>query len=1293
MSNVRRIFVEKKPDFAVRAKEMLSEIKSYLGIQSVTGVRVLIRYDVEHISEETYQKALAAVFSEPPVDNVYQEEFEAGDAQVFSVEYLPGQYDQRADSAEQCVKLLNENETPIIRSATTYVIEGEVSSSQLDAIKKHCINPVDSRETGLEKPETLLDEFEEPEDVKIMDGFTAMPEQELKGLYGSLGLAMTFQDFLHIQNYFKGEEKRDPSMTELRVLDTYWSDHCRHTTFSTELKEVSFGEGFYRKPMKDTYEDYLNTHKELYQGREDKFVCLMDLALMAMKRLKKEGKLEDQEESEEINACSIVVPVEVDGKTEEWLVNFKNETHNHPTEIEPFGGAATCLGGAIRDPLSGRTYVYQAMRVTGAADPTASVKDTLEGKLPQKKLVRGAAHGYSSYGNQIGLATGYVKEIYHPNYVAKRMEIGAVMGAAPRRAVQRLTSDPGDVIILLGGRTGRDGIGGATGSSKAHNTESTAVCGAEVQKGNPPTERKIQRLFRREEVAHLIKKCNDFGAGGVSVAIGELAAGLRVQLDKVPKKYAGLDGTELAISESQERMAVVISPEDKGQFLAYAKEENLEAVEVAVVTEEPRLVLEWRGKEIVNIARAFLDTNGAHQETSVAVEIPSQEENFFGKKEIPEVAEALKRGDVKDAWLKTLADLNVCSQKGLVEMFDGSIGAGSVYMPYGGKYQLTETQSMVAKLPVAEGDCDAVTMMAYGFDPELSSWSPYHGAAYAVLESVARIVAAGGDYRKIRFTFQEYFRRMNEEPSRWSQPFAALLGAYSAQIGFGLPSIGGKDSMSGTFNEIDVPPTLVSFAVDVAKEQDIITPELKQPGNKLMIFKVASDKYDLPVYGQVMALYRAIHTLIQQKAIVSAYALDGKGIAAAVSKMAFGNKLGVTMEPDVCEDCMFSPHFGKIIGEVPAGKMDFVKETIAKAMEGYGKELAEGSGTTADEGMAETAGCGHVSYCRVIGEVTDLQKFVYGDTVISIDEAIKAWTGTLENVFPTVAAEGKEEIKTDVFSTDHVYVCKHKVARPTVFIPVFPGTNCEDDSAKAFERAGADTIVKVFRNLSAEDIRESVDVFVEAIGRSQMIMFPGGFSAGDEPEGSAKFFATAFRNQKMAEAVNKLLQERDGLMLGICNGFQALVKLGLVPYGEICQQGQDSPTLTYNTIGRHISKMVYTKVITNKSPWLAQAELGKTYCNPASHGEGRFVAPKEWLDKLFANGQVATQYVNEAGIPTMDEEWNINGSYMAIEGITSPDGRVLGKMAHSERRGRGVAVNIYGEQDMRLFESGVAYFQ
>ena len=1261
MSNVRRVFVEKKPAFAIQAKELQSEIKSYLGIKTVTNVRVLIRYDIENISEETYKKALMTVFSEPPVDDVYEENFELGNAKTFSVEFLPGQFDQRADSAEQCMKLLNENEEPIIRSATTYVIEGEVTDAQLEAIKNHCINPVDSRETDLVKPETLVQKFDEPADVKIFDGFKDMPEAQLKELYDSLGLAMTFKDFLHIQNYFKNEEKRNPSMTEIRVLDTYWSDHCRHTTFSTELKDVAFGEGFYKKPMEETYADYVNTHKELYKGRDDKFICLMDLALMAMKRLKKEGKLDDQEESDEINACSIVVPVEVDGKTEEWLVNFKNETHNHPTEIEPFGGAATCLGGAIRDPLSGRTYVYQAMRVTGAADPTVSVKDTMEGKLPQKKLVRGAAHGYSSYGNQIGLATGYVKEIYHPDYVAKRMEIGAVMGAAPRRAVQRLTSDPGDIIILLGGRTGRDGCGGATGSSKAHNTQSIDTCGAEVQKGNPPTERKIQRLFRREEVAHIIKKCNDFGAGGVSVAIGELADGLRVQLDKVPKKYAGLDGTEIAISESQERMAVVIAPEDVEQFLNYAKEENLEAVEVAVVTEEPRLVLEWRGKEIVNISRAFLDTNGAHQETTVAVDIPAKEDNFFEKKEIAGVEEALNAGDVKKAWMATLSDLNGCSQKGLVEMFDGSIGAGSVFMPYGGRYQLTETQSMVAKLPVMNGKCDTVTMMAYGFDPYLSSWSPYHGAVYAVLESVARIVAAGGDYKKIRFTFQEYFRRMSENPHRWSQPFAALLGAYNAQIGFGLPSIGGKDSMSGTFNDIDVPPTLVSFAVDIAKEQDIITPELKKAGNKLMSFKIAKDAYDLPDYAQVMKLYDAIHELIQKKAIVSAYALDGKGVASALSKMAFGNKLGVTVDADVCKACMFAPGFGNLVAEVPADKVDMVLKTIADS--------------------------------KVIGEVNDAKKFIYGDMEITVDEALEAWTGTLEKVFPTVAVEGKEEVKTDVFKADSIYVCKNKVAKPTVFIPVFPGTNCEYDSAKAFERAGADTIVKVFKNLNATDIRDSVDEFVKAIEQSQIIMFPGGFSAGDEPEGSAKFFATAFRNAKMTEAVNKLLQERDGLMLGICNGFQALIKLGLVPYGEIRQQTADSPTLTYNTIGRHISKMVYTKVVTNKSPWLAQAELGKTYCNPASHGEGRFVAPKEWLDKLFANGQVATQYVNENGQPTMDEEWNVNGSYMAIEGITSPDGRILGKMAHSERRGDSVAVNIYGEQDMKIFESGVAYFK
>ena len=1252
MSNVRRVYVEKKPAYAVQAKELKHEISSYLGIKSATNVRVLIRYDVENISDEVFEKACRTVFAEPPVDDLYLEKFEAAEgAKIFSVEYLPGQFDQRADSAVQCVQFLDGDAQPIIRSATTYVIEGNVTDEEFDAIKHHCINPVDSRETGLEKPETLVTVFPEPEDVKIFDGFKDMPEADLKALYDSLNLAMTFKDFQHIQNYFKNEEKRDPSMTEIRVLDTYWSDHCRHTTFSTELTDVKFDEGDYKEPIVKTYEKYLADREVLYKGRDDKFVCLMDLALMAMKKLKSEGKLADQEESDEINACSIVVPVDVDGKEEEWLINFKNETHNHPTEIEPFGGAATCLGGAIRDPLSGRTYVYQAMRVTGAADPTVSVKETLKGKLPQKKLVRSAAHGYSSYGNQIGLATGYVKEVYHPDYVAKRMEIGAVMGAAPRRAVIRENSDPGDIIILLGGRTGRDGIGGATGSSKVHTEASIEVCGAEVQKGNAPTERKIQRMFRREEVSHIIKKCNDFGAGGVSVAIGELADGLRVDLDKVPKKYAGLDGTEIAISESQERMAVVVDPKDVDKFLGFANEENLEAIPVAVVTEEPRLVLTWRGKEIVNISRAFLDTNGAHQETTVEVEIPNKDGNLF--EERPDVA------DVKAKWLETLADLNVCSQKGLVEMFDGSIGAGSVFMPYGGQYQLTETQSMVAKVPVQNGKTDTVTMMSYGFDPYLSSWSPYHGAAYAVTESVARIVATGGDYKKIRFTFQEYFRRMTEDPKRWSQPFSALLGAYAAQMGFGLPSIGGKDSMSGTFNEIDVPPTLVSFAVDVAKIQDVITPELKKAGNKLVWLRAPRDQYDLPDYAGIMDQYEKLHNDIQAGKVVSAYALDRHGIAAAVSKMAFGNALGVKIEHNLDPRDFFAPGFGDIIMEVPADKVGQLSITYT-----------------------------------LIGEVTDDGKFSYGNTVITEKEAEEAWKGTLERVFKTTSGEDNEkQAKDDLYHAENIYVCKHKVAKPRVFIPVFPGTNCEYDSTRAFERAGAEVDVKVFKNLTAEDIHDSVELFTKAIDQAQIIMFPGGFSAGDEPDGSAKFFATAFQNAKIKEAVMKLVNERDGLALGICNGFQALIKLGLVPYGEICGQKADSPTLTFNTIGRHISKMVYTKVVSNKSPWLQKAQLGGVYCNPASHGEGRFVANDEWLAKLFANGQVATQYVTPAGELSADEEWNVNGSYMNIEGITSPDGRILGKMAHSERRGDGVAVNIYGEQDIKIFESGVEYFK
>ena len=1263
MSSVKRVYVEKRPEFAVQAKELQHEAKSYLGIQTITGIRVLNRYDIENLSDETFETACNGIFSEPPVDILYREEFPMKEgSRVFSVEFLPGQFDQRADSAVQCVQFIKEDETPVIKTATTYVIEGEITDAEFEAIKSHCINPVDSRETGMDKPETLVTVFEEPEDVKIFDGFKEMQETELKELYDSLGLAMTFKDFLHIQGYFKGEEDRDPTMTEIRVLDTYWSDHCRHTTFSTELKEVTFEDGDYKEPLVKTYERYLEDRSEIFKGREDKFVCLMDLALMAMRKLKKEGKLNDQEESDEINACSIVVPVVVDGKEEEWLVNFKNETHNHPTEIEPFGGAATCLGGAIRDPLSGRTYVYQAMRVTGAADPTVSVKDTMKGKLPQKKLVTEAAHGYSSYGNQIGLATGAVKEIYHPNYVAKRMEIGAVLGAAPRRAVIRETSDPGDIIVLLGGRTGRDGCGGATGSSKVHTEESIETCGAEVQKGNPPTERKIQRLFRREEVSCLIKKCNDFGAGGVSVAIGELADGLRVDLDKVPKKYAGLDGTEIAISESQERMAVVVDPKDVAQFLAYAKEENLEAVEVAVVTEEPRLVLSWRGKEIVNISRAFLDTNGAHQETAVTVEIPDRAGSLFVREEVK---------DVKEKWIATLKDLNVCSQKGLVERFDGSIGAGSVFMPHGGKYQMTETQSMVAKLPVQEGTCDTVTMMSYGFDPYLSTWSPYHGAVYAVVESVAKIVANGGDYSKIRLTFQEYFRRMTEDPKRWSQPFAALLGAYDVQLGLGLPSIGGKDSMSGTFQDIDVPPTLVSFAVDVAHDHEIITPELKKAGNKLVWLRMEQDHYELPVYASLKDQYAKFAEDIHSGKIVSAYALDRHGIAAAVSKMAFGNGMGVKLEETIDKRELFAPAFGDLIAEVPAERLE---------------ELS-------------------ISY-TLLGEVTADDTISYGEMQLSLNEAVTAWKGTLESVFPTVSEEKqkmqnidvqpaseKAVIENGLYRTSDIHICTHKIGQPTVFIPVFPGTNCEYDSKKAFERAGAQVITKVFKNLNAEDIRDSVAEFEKAIAQSQMIMFPGGFSAGDEPDGSAKFFATAFQNAKLKEAVEKLLHERDGLALGICNGFQALIKLGLVPYGTICGQTENSPTLTYNTIGRHISKMVYTKVVTNKSPWLQQAELGGVYTNPASHGEGRFVASEEVLKQLFANGQVATQYCDLDGTVTMDEEWNPNGSYCAIEGITSPDGRVLGKMAHSERRGKSVAVNIYGEQDLKIFESGVAYFK
>ncbi len=1259
---VKRIYVEKKQFYAVAANELFEDLKGYLDLKGLKKVRILIRYDIEDLDDETYNIAKKCVFSEPPVDDLYEGDFprQSGD-KVFAVEYLPGQFDQRADSAVQCVQFLNADATPIIRTATTYCLSGDISEEEFASIRSYCINPVDSRQTGLDVPDTLSQHFDEPDDIKIFDGFTTMDEAGLKSLYDSLSLAMTFRDFLHIQNYFANDEKRDPSMTEIRVLDTYWSDHCRHTTFSTELTDIEVDDGYYAKPINETLEAYRSARSEVYGDRKDKFICLMDIALMGMKLLKKQGKLADQEESDEINACSIVVPIKIDGKEEEWLVSFKNETHNHPTEIEPFGGAATCLGGAIRDPLSGRSYVYQAMRVTGASDPTRSMKDTLAGKLPQRKLVKGAAKGYSSYGNQIGLATGYVKEIYHPDYVAKRMEIGAVMGAAKRSNVVRATSDPGDIIILLGGRTGRDGCGGATGSSKAHNLQSIETCGAEVQKGNAPTERKLQRLFRRPEVSKLIRKCNDFGAGGVSVAIGELADGLRIDLDKVPKKYAGLDGTELAISESQERMAVVIAPKDVDEFMKYAGEENLEATKVAVVTKEPRLVLLWRGKEIVNLKREFLDTNGAHQETKVRVTLPEKRE-YFAEPVIEKVKDDVASGDFKSAVCDTLSDLNVCSQKGLVEMFDSTIGAATVVMPYGGRQQLSEEQVMVAKIPVYEGKCDAVTMMSYGFDPFLSSWSPYHGAIYAVTESVARIVSAGGDPSKIRFTFQEYFGRMSEDPKRWSMPFSALLGAFASQVGFGLPSIGGKDSMSGTFNDIDVPPTLVSFAVDVAEGKDIVTSELKDPGDKLVLVKVDKDEYLRVDFDNAKDQYGKFHEDVTAGRIKASYAVDGYGVLPALCKMAFGNMLGFKVEHSVDIRELFTPGFGWIVAEVS------------------GSDVGKLS----------------VSY-TLIGEVTDDRTISYDSVSIPVKEAASIWKKPLEKVFPTRSYEDDKKLSDEVYDAPahgkNIYVCKNKVAKPTVFIPVFPGTNCEYDSAMAFKRAGADVITQVFTNRNATDIRDSVKAFRDGIKKSQLIMFPGGFSAGDEPDGSAKFFATAFRNDALKEAVTDLVENRDGLVLGICNGFQALVKLGLVTDGKIIGQNESSPTLTYNTINRHISKMAYTKVVSNLSPWLANAKLGGTYVIPASHGEGRFVAPDDVIEKLFAEGRVATRYCDPDGVISMDEEYNINGSFAAIEGITSPDGRVFGKMGHAERRGDGVAVNIYGEQDMQIFESGVKYFK
>ena len=1258
MSTVRRVYVEKKPEFAIKAKDLKHEIKHYLNIQTVTNVRELIRYDVENISDETYEKACKVVFAEPPVDICYQEDFpRAEGARVFSVEFLPGQFDQRADSAVQCVQFLKEDEQPIIRSAVTYVIEGEMTDEQFDAVKAHCINPVDSRETGLEKPETLVTKFEEPADVKIFDGFIDMPEAELKALYDSLGLAMTFKDFLHIQNYFRGEEKRNPSMTEIRVLDTYWSDHCRHTTFSTELTNVTFGEGDYYEPMKKSYDRYLSDREVLYKGRDDKFICLMDLALLAMKKLKSEGKLADQEESDEINACSIVVPVDVDGKDEEWLINFKNETHNHPTEIEPFGGAATCVGGAIRDPLSGRSYVYQAMRVTGAGDPTVPVSETLEGKLPQRKLVTTAAAGYSSYGNQIGLATGQVNELYHPGYVAKRMEVGAVVGATPANHVRRECPAPTDKIILLGGRTGRDGIGGATGSSKTQNTESIETSGAEVQKGNAPVERKLQRLFRRGDACRLIKRCNDFGAGGVSVAVGELADGLYVDLDTVTKKYDGLDGTELAISESQERMACAVADGDVEEFMGYAAEENLEATVIAEVTAEPRMRMAWNGVAIVDLSREFLNSNGAPKH---------------------QVAHVCARSVWQPSWAGTtlaermtslVTDLNVASNKGLSERFDSTIGAATVLMPFGGKTQLTPCSAMVAKFPV-DGETTTASAMAWGFNPYLMEADQFAGAYLSVVESIAKLVAAGFEHKRAYLSFQEYFERLRTEAERWGKPMAAVLGALMAQVDLGAGAIGGKDSMSGSFEdeagELNVPPTLISFAVAVGKAARAVSPEFKGLTHRVVRIAPATYGEDYrPDAQQLLAAFDAVEALTATGDAL-AVSTPGYGCGAeSLFKMCVGNQIGIELAEDVDVESLFTPLYGSFIVELAE---DAELPEVADGI------VVEPLGTTVEGYVIDT-----------------------GSEIIELSELQEAWESGIEGVFAYRSAGETPEVETIDFRAKDIHVYGGaKIARPRVIIPVFPGNNCEYDSARAFRAAGAEADTFVINNLTPEAVAESTHELARRIRESQIVMIPGGFSGGDEPDGSAKFITAFFRAPEVTEAVRDLLQARDGLMLGICNGFQALIKLGLVPYGDIVDATPDAPTLTFNTIGRHQSRLVRTRISSNLSPWLSQCSLDDPYTVAISHGEGRFVANDEVLAQLIANGQVATQYVGENGKPSMDLSVNPNGSALAIEGITSPDGRVLGKMGHAERRGdnlyRNVPEHVPGDKFMPIFEGGVAYF-
>lgn len=1252
-NTVKRIFVEKRREFAVAAQGMYADLVQNLGIQGLSGVRIINRYDIGDITDQEYAEAKHILLSEPTVDDVYDEILPINaEDRVFAVEYLPGQYDQRADWAAQGIQVLTQKECLSILTAKVIVLQGNITDEDFQKIRIYAINPIEAREARLDKPESLVLAVDHPKDVAILSGFIHKNIEQLEAVQEDMGLAMGANDLAFCQQYFRDGEQRDPTVTEIRVLDTYWSDHCRHTTFATDIEEVDMETGHFTQPIRDAYQNYQQTRSRVYKDAA-RDVCLMDIAVIGMKDLRQQGLLNDLDQSEEINACSIVVPVDVDGVEEEWLVMFKNETHNHPTEIEPFGGAATCLGGAIRDPLSGRSYVYQAMRVTGSGDPRAKIEDTLPGKLPQRKITIRAAEGYSSYGNQIGLSTGQVSEIYHEGFVAKRMEIGAVIAAAPKANVVRLRPAPGDAVILIGGRTGRDGCGGATGSSKEHTEESLATCSAEVQKGNALTERKLQRLLRCPEASVMIKRCNDFGAGGAAVAIGELTEGLIINLDALPKKYEGLDGTELAISESQERMAMVVAPENVQAFIAYAETENLEATVVATVTDKARLTMLWRGQPIVDLSREFLDTNGIKQQTKVKVAAPVEEENYF-KQEIH------RANDLKTAWLDNLRQLNVCSQKGLVEMFDSTIGASTVLMPFGGKFQLTPAEGMAAKIPLLKGTTNTATLMTYGYDPRLSTWSPFHGAVYAIVEAVAKVVAMGGDYHKIRLTLQEYFERLGTDAVKWGKPFSALLGALHAQQQFGIAAIGGKDSMSGTFKELNVPPTLVAFAVNVVKANVVISPEFKQIGSQVVLVPLIRDQYELPDFTVLGQNYDKITQLIAQGQVIAAHTIKVGGLAEAISKMSFGNRIGMVFDSEVASSTLFAADYGSLVLEIPAG-VD-VQQAVG--------------------GIA----------CTVLGHTQEKPVLEVNGYAIDISAAQAAWEEPLESVFSTQTGtiEGKPQLK--LFNSSPKKG-RQSIAKPRVFIPVFPGTNCEYDSARAFEIAGGLAETMVIRNLTPSALEQSIVEMVKKINNAQIIMLPGGFSAGDEPDGSGKFIATVFRNPRIKEAVTHFLSRQDGLMLGICNGFQALIKLGLVPYGEIVDLSPECPTLTYNKIGRHISCMVETKVVSKLSPWFNNVELGDVYSIPASHGEGRFVASPAMLENLGQNGQIATQYVDKSGQPTYCIAHNPNGSVNAVEGITSPDGRILGKMGHSERIGDHVIKNVPGKKDQQLFSAGVDYFR